>query len=290
MLPERNNFKTINRSNRNRKKYIYSIKAYKNPFFQNKITSGISRKGLKTKSKLTIFAIFIIILIFIWLLFFSTLFKIQTIEVNGIGDNKVIEIKSIALNLAENRLLVKNNLLLYDKNKLIKKLNEKYFLDNLEISKKLFHTLVIKLQEKKQIAVWREDEQYYYLDDDGNIINQLDPLYINGSNYPLIENQTLIKIDGRKANIDKETVDYILILFNEFKEEKFEIERFIIDREINTVKMKILSGPKVYFNTKTSARDQISKLDLIIKDKPGNDLNSIGEYIDLRYANNIYIK
>ncbi|MBI4779291.1 hypothetical protein HY797_02475 [Candidatus Falkowbacteria bacterium] len=165
-------------------------------------------------------------------------------------------------------------------------------MDGLKVKRKIFHTLTINLREKQQMAVWREDEQYYYLDGDGNIINQVDPLNINGKSYPLIENLTAIKIEGRKANINKEAIGYILSLFNEFKEKKhnFEIERFIIDKDVNTVKMASLSGPKIYFNIKAPLAEQAAKLDLIIKDKLKNDLKAVREYIDLRYANNVYMK
>ncbi|MEI6597295.1 MAG: cell division protein FtsQ/DivIB [bacterium] len=243
---------------------------------------------MANKSKLIIFAAIIAILIIVWLLFFSTLFKINNIKISGADGNTAKEIEIMALNLAER---VNNNLLLYDKKELTRQLNEKYYLDNLAVKRKLFHTLTINFSEKKQTAVWREAEQYYYIDGDGNIINQTDPLNIDGSSYPLIENLTAVKIDERKANINKEVIDYILNLFNEFKDKKhtFEIERFIIDQDINTVKMAVLSGPKIYFNIKASAEEQTVKLDLIIKDKL-NDFKTIKEYIDLRYANNVYIK
>ena len=227
----------------------------------------------------------------VWLLFFSTLFKIQKIEVAGVQNNLASEIELIAKDLAENRLIGKNNLLLYNKSELSKILNEKYYLDSLSVKRKLLHTLTINLREKQQVAIWREEEQYYYLDSDGNIINQLDSLNINGSSSPLIENLTAIKIDGRKANISRETIEYILNLFNEFKDNKhnFKIERFIIDRDVNTVKMAVLAGPKIYYNIKMSAAEQTAKLDLIIKNKLKDEFKN-KTYLDLRYANNVYIK
>ena len=291
MLTNRKNFK-INRLGSSRKKYVYSARAYKNPFFQNKRTSSLKTGGLKNKSRLALFAVVIAIIVLIWLIFFSTLFKIQNINVSGAGDNMAKEIESMARDVAANRLIGKNNLLLYNKSELERQLNEKYYLDSLTVKRKLFHTLAINLREKQQTAVWREAEQYYYIDGDGYIINQTDPLNINGTSYPLIENLTAIKIDGRKANINKEAIDYIINLFNEFKDKKhnFEIERFIVDKDVNTVKMAILSGPKIYFNTKATLSEQTTKLDLIIKDKLKNDFKAIKEYIDLRYANNVYMK
>ncbi|MFH1255566.1 MAG: cell division protein FtsQ/DivIB [bacterium] len=287
-----NGIKKINRLGYNKKKYIYSAKNYKNPFFQSKKSPSAGRGRMSNKTKLAIFASVIAMAIIIWLLFFSALFKIQTIEISGIGGNLSGEVELIAKNVAEHRLIGKNNLLLYNKSELAKQLNEKYYLDNLAIKRKFFHILKINLSEKKQSAVWREDDEYYYIDGDGNIISQTDPLNINGKIFPLIENMTDVKIDGRKANIDKETVDYILNLFNEFKENKrnFEIERFIVGQDSNTVKMAVLSGPKIYFNIKSPMPEQTAKLDLIIKNKLSDNIKSAKEYIDLRYANNVYIK
>lgn len=275
----------------NRKRYIYSAKAYKNPFFQNRKAVKFTGE-FKNKTKLAIFAFIIVALIATWLLFFSTLFKIRSIEVSGAGAGASDEIKSIAWGLTANRLIGRNNLLLYHKNNLSEILNEKYYLDNLTIRKKLFHTLAIALREKQPLAVWREAGQYYYLDGQGNIINQIDPLSINGLNYPLIENSTAVKIEGRKANINEEAISYILNLFNEFKENKhnFTVERFIISQNSNTAEMAILGGPKIYFNIKSSLAEQTAKLDLIIRNKLKNNFKSAKEYIDLRYANNVYIK
>lgn len=292
MLFRGNGLKRINRLGTNKKKYIYSAKTYKNPFFQNKRIAGLKSGKLKNKTKLIIFAAVIVILILFWLLFFSTSFKIKNIEVSGAGEIMASEIKSIARTLAENRLIGKNNLLLYSKGELLKILNEKYYLDDLIVKKKLFHTLSINLRERQPVALYREDSEYYYLDGDGNVINQADPLNINGADYPLIENLTGLKIDGRPANINKEMLNYILSLFNEFKANKhnFAVERFIIDKDANTVKMAILAGPKIYFNIKTPLAEQTAKLNLIVKDKLKNDFKSVKEYIDLRYGNNVYLK
>jgi hypothetical protein len=82
-----------------------------------------------------------------------------------------------------------------------------------------------------------------------------------------------------------------LALFNEFKDKNhgFAIERFILDKDINTVKMAVLDGPKIYFNPEETVARQAARLDLIIKEKLKDTFKS-KEYINLRYGNNIYIK
>lgn len=291
MLLNKNNFNKIKRLGVNRRKFIYSKKTYANPFFQRGRAPASSRRGLANKSQLTIFAAIVIILIFIWLIFFSTLFKINKIEVTGVEDNTAKDVLALARGLAENRLVGKNNLILYDKSELSRILNEKYYLENLTIKKRLGHTLKINLLQKQQAAVWHEDDKYYYIDGAGKIINQVDSLNINRDSYPLIENLTDIKMEERQANIGKPTIDYIINLFNEFTDQKhnFDIERFIVDKDVHTVKMAVLGGPKIYFNIERAMGEQAAKLDLIIKERLGDNFKT-KEYIDLRYGNNIYIK
>lgn len=291
MMFIKNNLNRTGRFAVGKRKFVYSKKTYSNPFFRRKKNSPVRQNGfLSNKIKLIIFAAVIIILIFSWLIFFSALFKINKIEVDGAGENTAKAVESLARQLAGDRLLGKNNLLLYDKSELSQTLNDKYYLQNLSIIKLLPHTLKITLEEKRQAAVWREDDKYFYLDGEGNTINQVDPLNINGSNLPLIENLTNIKMEGRKTNINKPTIDYILTLFNEFKDRRgFEIERFILDQNVNTVKMAVLAGPKIYFNLGETAARQIARLNLIIKEKLKDSFKT-KEYIDLRYGNSIYIK
>lgn len=201
------------------------------------------------------------------------------------------EIEILARRIAEDRIIGKNNLLLYNSEELDRALNEKYYLQNLSVKKNLFHTLKITLTEKSQIAVWHEGDKYFYLDSEGKVINQVDPLNINSSSLPLIENLTGIEIEERQANTNQPALDYILALFNEFKDERhgFTLDRFILDQDINTIKIAALAGPKIYFNLAEKVADQAARLDLIIKEKLKNDFNA-KEYIDLRYGNNIYIK
>jgi len=290
MLPVGNKYKKLRLLWPNKRKYPYSAKTYKNPFFQNK-RSRIGRGETSNKIKLAAFASVIVIGIIIWLLFFSTLFKIQTIAVSGSSQTLTNDAETMAWNIANDRLVGKDNLLLFNKGALSDALNGKYYLAELTIKRKLFHTLTINLREKQPVAIWQEDEKYYYLDGDGLIINQVDPLSLNSRDYPLIANQTDIKINDRQANINAETMNYITGLFNEFKDNQhgFAVERFIVDQDVNTVKMSVPGGPQIFFNTKADLAEQTAKLDLVIKEKL-KDSFLAKEHIDLRYANNVYIK
>jgi len=291
MINRGHNFKNLKRSGFAPRKFVYSKRTYANPFFRRKNSGLAAPAKLFAKKKLLIYLAAVIIIIIIWLIFFSNLFKINKIEIIGATDEVAKETQNLAWQQAGDKLVGKNNLLFFDKTALTTALNEKYYLSSLVIKKSLPHTLKISLAEEQPTAIWREDDQYYQLDAAGNVINQLDPLNINRATYPLIENLTEIKIVERRANINQTTIAYIVALFEEFKNQKhgFDLERFIVDKNVNTVKMALMGGPQIYFNTQIAVAGQAEKLDLIIKEKLRDDFKS-KQYIDLRFGGNIYIK
>ena len=142
-------------------------------------------------------------------------------------------------------------------------------------------------------VIWKEEEDYYYLDGWGKVITRVDPLNISGGDYPLIENYTGVKITERQANISDETAGYILKLFNEYKDKRhdFTLDRFIVDNEANTVKLSVLGGPRIYFNVKKSVEEQTAKLDRALsKNENLKKGFTAKKYIDLRFADNVYSK
>lgn len=292
MLPRRNNFNKIKQGS-GRRKFFYSKKSYKNPFFRRQSASRRSSRDrvLSKKNRLIVVAGAASFIVLAWLLFFSNLFKINKIEVSGVSDDRAGEVESIAGALAADKFFGRNNLLLFSTGRFKTALNEKYYLQSLNIKKSLPHTLKISLREMQPAAIWLQDGKYFQIDGQGDIINQVDPLNISRQSLPLIENLTGSKIDGRKISLDQAAVEYITGLFNEFKDQKhgFEVEKFIVDQDTATVKMAVMDGPKIYFNVKDNAAAQASRLDLIIKEKLKDSFKS-KKYIDLRYSGNIYIK
>ncbi|MDO8592526.1 MAG: FtsQ-type POTRA domain-containing protein [bacterium] len=292
MLPKRNHYNKIKRLGAGGGKFFYSKKTYKNPFFQRRKISGQGRgRRLSPKLRLALIAGTAAVIVIAWLLFFSSLFKINGIEVSGAPDGPANEVKSIAGAIAADKFFGRNNLLLFGKGRLSAALNEKYYLQNLTIKKSWPHTLKIYLRERQPAAIWLEDGKYFQIDGQGDIISQVDPLNINRQSLPLIENLAGSKIVGRKTNAEQPSIDCAIGLFNEFKGLKhgFEAEKFIIDHEIRTVKMAILDGPRIYFRAGNDTAEQAARLDLIIKEKLKNDFRA-KTYIDLRFGGNVYIK
>ncbi len=278
---------------RGEKKFNYRKKKYSNPFFQKR-RKKIKLSYFSWRLKLIVIEIIILICGVVWFFCFAPYFNIEMIEAAGAEKISIREIEDSAWRQTEQRRFLlgsQKNLFLFDADKLIKTLNERYCFDALKVEKKWPDKLIIDLKEKTYSAIWHESstDKYYYIDGEGNIINETNPLEIKNKNYPLIDNRRENAIADKKIEKQNDNIDYIVRLFDKFKKEKpgFTIERFIIDNEINTIKMSINQGTEIYFNTEEDMDKQIGKLMVIISEKLKDDLNN-KKYIDLRYGDKVY--
>jgi len=280
-----------NSSIRPKNGHFYRKKKYTNPYFRKKRNFLIKIPSYSWQWKIIILLILIAIICSIWLNFFTPIFNIKEITVKGAVKISAEEIKGFALEQINSIWGRGMNIFLFSKNDLIKKINEKYNIDNLRIEKKLPDKLIISFSEKQQSIVWFETEKYYYADVVGSIISEVDPLNISQKNIPLIDSRGDRKVIDKKIVISPNKIKFILDLFFEFKDKKhnFEIERFIIDNEEGTVGLKAVGGPIIYFNARNDLFEQINKLNAIINQKIKDDFLK-KTYIDLRYGDKVYYR
>ena len=271
-------------------------KRYSNPFFGQRKRKKIKINYLTWKIKLIALAIILLLCAAAWFLLFSNYFNIKNINIDANESDKAPKSGITDLiwsQTANKRFLLgaQNNIFLFNISQLSKKLNEQYNLDELKIEKKLPNTFNIILREKNYSAVWQEADKYYYIDNSGNVISEANPLEIKRESYPLIQGRGEAKVAGKKIESQNENIDYIIKLFYDIKntEKLFTVESFIVDDDVNTVKMAISQGPKIYFNTEEDTAKQINKLYVLIKEKLKDDFLK-KEYIDLRYGDRVYYR
>ncbi|MFH0892285.1 MAG: hypothetical protein V1867_05900 [Candidatus Falkowbacteria bacterium] len=298
---------------RNKGALRYSSREYSNPFFAERKNRSfkINTQQLPLYVKLTSLSVLAAAAVGIWVLFYSPYFRITAVEVSGQGRVPVTAVEKIARERIDKNVLVifpQKNLFFFDKGDLEKVLRDKYSFDNLYIDKKLPHTLTINYEEKKHSFIWSEDDKFYYIDEGGAVISEVDPLEVQGKDYPLINNQSDGKITGSAIAIDKPYLNYIADLFRRFREYKttqedpvskekkevsldeiFKIQKFVIDNEANTVKLSLTEGPMVYFNIQEDAGRQINKLIIIKNEKIKEDFHK-KTYIDLRIGDSVYYR
>jgi len=266
----------------------YQCKSLKNPFFHRQ--QGTCSRLLKY---LILVAILIIIGI-IWFFLAAPVWHIKNINISGVTRLAPVEIEKIILaQTQERRYLIfkQTNLFLFDQEAASKKIIDDYNFASLEIKKKWPRSLEIKVGEKPYAFIFQEGSGLFYASRDAFLIREIAVSEEDKQKYFILENKNTTSLIGEKDKviIKEAYLNFILNLaerLNLYPE--LPAERFIIDQEFNTVKVKFRNGPLVYFNTQVEATNQVERLLLVKKEKIKDNFSKIN-YIDLRYGGRIFI-
>jgi cell division septal protein FtsQ len=290
MLAGKNNY-----HKKYRIKKDYQAKNLKNPFFR---TEKNIKKTKKNKFVYYAIALFLLIGLFSYIIFFSPLFLLKTIKINGLGrlpETAISEYLWQQTNQKSFWPLTQKNLILFDREDAEKSLMNNFNFSKIKINKIFFHSLSVDIEERPYAFIWQEknqqgSDQYYYSDSKGFIIKDsaVNPDDLN--KFPVIENQTpesLIQEDYLK--LDQEYLVFIFSL-NSLAEKSpdTKIKRFLISQELNTVKVIFDNDLLAYFRTKDDVNKQLDKFLVVKKEKIKDNLSNIN-YVDLRYGDKVYI-
>jgi len=267
----------------------YQHKNLKNPFFRRP-------KSDKPQYITKLYAaggILAFILLF-WFLFFSFFWNWDKVVIEGLTCLPSEEIEKIVLEQgSESRWLFfrQSNIFVFDDKSVIKKITDNYNFAGLDIKKTWPRTITVKISERPYSFIWQEGGELCYASGDAYAIKGPTVSDEDQKKYPILENKTgqaLIN-SKNKINLQDELLDFFLDLNNELNEHpELEVEKFIIDSEFNTLQVKFLNGPVVYFNTRVASAGQLTNL-LLVKNAKIKDNFSKTNYIDLRYGDKIFI-
>lgn len=152
----------IERKNTNKKNSKRKTKKKKKTKKINKKKNEKREKRLKVLKVLAFITIAIVLVI---LLLSSSLFNINTIEVEGnskLSDEKVISISSIELY---------TNIFNFSKTKVQSKLKENSYIESVEISRKLPSTVVITIEERVPTYMLQFADSYVYINNQGYMLD-----------------------------------------------------------------------------------------------------------------------
>lgn len=290
-------FGSKKRKIKKRGKLHYSAKEYDNPFFANKKKRSSIRAidfSLSKKAKVILALSFFIVISTAWFLFYSRFFEIKSVAINGGGRISTSSVEKIVWQQINNNMLIlfpQKNIFLFSKDRLSKNLENKFVFDHIEIKKNIPNTLIVNYQEKTYDIIWEEDDIYYYVDEEGLVITEVNLLEVTEKEYPLIKNMSKFKIQDNTITVAMNYVHFAKQLARELNDYKddFKVERTMIDNEINSVKVKIENGPLIYFNITNDLEAQIRKVLVIKREKLKEDFNS-KTYIDVRIGNSVYYR
>ncbi len=277
-----------------RRKKVYKSKTYSNPYFRRNVKNFRINISWNWKSKLAMFSGFVFIVIILYTIFYSPFLRINHINISGnnrVGQNELLDIAWQQIRTNKLFILPQNNLLLSNKDDLIKAFDSRFSFEDIKIDKKFSHTLNIEVQEKSYAFVWVENDVYYYSDIDGYIIKEISPLDIKEKKYPVVENKLENKIANNKIELDQTVFYFAIDAYNSIsnKSDEYKIDKFVLSEDQNTLKLKLVDGPEIIFNLNNILEDQLGKLDIIKEEKLKNDFDT-KSYIDLRFGDRVYYR
>jgi len=244
-------------------------------------------KRRKSILKSRFFWLTILILVFLGLffyfLFFSPFFQVKNIFISGAEKISSSEIKNFVQNKLEKKILFlrTKSIFLININEIEKEVLKNFPpVAEIKIGRKFPDVLNINLVERSPLANFCQAEKCFLLDKEGIIFEESEP------------KADLIKIvDGQKEKIPKlgepmienDYLEKILKIQKYIQEElKIEIEEFtVFERRLN---LKTKEGWEIYFDPREDINWQLTKLNLVLKEKIPSEKRKDLEYIELRFG------
>ncbi len=275
-----------------RRQLDYHQKKLENPFYNRK--KKINHFG-GLRTTITILASLTVISALGWFVFASSYWKIKDVSINGLDRMSNDEILKMVKNQLAGRnwiVLPQNNLLFFNQDKFLSSARDKYRFQDIRVRKEWPSKLIIDVHEKTLACIWNEGDKYYLTDSDGYILSETNPLELTENTHPLISNESPLKIDDGRIQIDTSYITSAAELFAKLAQKatnEIKISRFVVDKDIDTIKLVTAEGVRINFSTKESLDRQIEKLLLIKREKMKDDFNN-KKYIDLRFGDKVYFQ
>lgn len=242
------------------------MKKYKKSFKTKK------KKPLNIKAVLAAVLLLVVCSGFIYLLFFSSVFRVEKIEVLGterIKDDEIAAVISERTN---------KNILLVDLEGIKEYLSKEYpRIGRINVKRKLPNTILAEIEERKPAAVLKK-EGFFVLDKEGIAFEKTPD---NSLNIPEIIKEGYFDIKLGEKAIDR--IDDILKITKRIEADYVLV---VSDKRLD---IKTMEGFDIYFSLEKDIDWQIEQLEIVLQEKiPPGERDDI-EYIDLRFEK-IYIK
>lgn len=237
--------------------------------------SSQSAPNKKNSSKfIKILIVFIIILGgLVYLFFYSPIFKIKNIIVEG----AFLEGSGFEGLMAKNILFINTADV---KNEFSQKYPE---LNIVKIVRGLPDTLKIKLEEHQAKILWQTQDKNYLVDSSGVIFKEIEGV----SDLPQVKDNKDLAVVLNRPVVTTNFINFIAELNANFNQETgLIIDRYAVNETIFQIDAVTVLGWKVIFDTTRKAQDQLSDLSRFLKDHQ----SEVKEYVDVRVEGRVYYK
>jgi len=251
------------------------------------------RKPYRVKKRKSIFrnrffwlAIFILIVVggFLYFLFLTPFFQIKGIEISG---NQKVLTEDIQSRIQWVLSREGNYIFLCNSNKINQEILH-FFPEIARVDTKIKFPdkLVVQIEERKPVAIFFKDEDYFFLDKEGVIFGEASS---SNNTYLKIKNQTPNQsLNLGSIAIEKEILTPILEIESNLKENlKIPLREILI---ISEERLNIITeeGWEIYFSLERDIEKQLTELRAVLEEQIPPDKRKDLEYIDLRFSRVFY--
>lgn len=221
-------------------------------------------------------------------LFFWEKFYVKNIDVTGEEKISEEEIRLLTEKYIENRILFlkTKSIFLVNLKKAEKEILSHFFeIAEVKTESQLPDTINIIVKERSGLALWRQGERYFLLDNTGVIFEEASP----ETNLLKIINKQNTNLSLGQKVIAKENLDRIIDINSKLIGDlKVLIEEISI-LPANRLNIYTSGGWEIYFNLGENINWQLEKLNLVLNEEIPPEKRGELDYIDLRFSR-IYYK
>lgn len=242
----------------------------------------ISRTAAQSKEKRKINLrplkniIYLAVIVFIlYALFFSSYFKVQNVEVNGV--------KSVEISDYLHRTLVGRNIVLFQTGSYLRDLIKLYpVLSEVDIVRGLPHTIKINLNERDQVLIWCNNSGCFNIDTYGYAYEKVE----KPTDKVILYDDGNIEIKEGTRVTTPQFIAFFLDAIKQFDANSVKIKEARISE--TTFKVSFVSGEgwQAILDSSSSLSNQISSVMQVLK----NNRADLKEYVDVRVEGVAYIK
>lgn len=259
---------------------IWKKNAYRNPKIYNVTPRRESNFEISPKL-IKLVVLLILVGLLIWFLFYSSVFKIKTVDVNGTLNP---EVKTEIDNFYG------RNILSFRVGKIQNDLAKKQTsIKTLEINRGLPDTLKVQVNVRIPAIGWKTQDKNYYIDDEGVVFElaQGQTIDQNGEKIIVIEDTKNFAINPGEQLVTPAFVNFVKTMIKNVKDnQNIQVTVARIIETTFQIEADTDQGFKIILSTDGNLDNQLKALTAVIKDKR----QDIHEYVDLRIEGRVYYK